>query len=94
MEHKHDNEAALSTRIRFRLKTQLFLSVFKKIHVHTRTGKRRFRKVPLWRTSSKSFVFGDQTRGLRTSLVLGVAADTSEGSSQQKYFLSQFIIAI
>ena len=31
MEHKHDNEAALSTRIRFRLKTQLFLSVFKKI---------------------------------------------------------------
>ena len=36
---------ALSTRIRFRLKTQ---------------GKRRFRKVPLWRPSSKSSVFGDR----------------------------------
>ena len=60
MEHKHDNEAALSTRIRFRLKTQLFLSVFKKIRVHTRTGKRRFRKVPLGRPSSKSFVSGDR----------------------------------
>ena len=51
---------ALSTRIRFRLKTQLFLSVFKKINVHTRTGKRRFPKVPFWRASSKSFVFGDR----------------------------------
>ena len=51
---------ALSTRNRFRLKAQLFLFVFNKIHVHTRTGKRRFRKVPLWRPSSKISVFGDR----------------------------------
>ena len=36
-----------------------FIRSFKKIHVHTRTGKRRFPKVPLWRPSSKSSVFGD-----------------------------------
>ena len=35
-------------------KRNFFLSVFKKNHVHTRTGKRRFRKDPLWRPSSKS----------------------------------------
>ena len=51
---------ALSKRIRSLLKTQLFLSVFKKICVHTRTGKWRFPKVPLWRSSSKSSVFGDR----------------------------------
>ena len=37
-------------RIRCRLKTQLFLSVFKKIRVHTRTRKRLFEK----------FHFGDR----------------------------------
>ena len=41
-------------------KRNFFLSVFKKTHVHTRTGKRRFPKVPLWRPSSKSSVFGDR----------------------------------
>ena len=40
--------------------TDFFLSVFKKIRVHTRTEKRRFRKVPLWRPSSKSHFFGDR----------------------------------
>ena len=37
-----------------------FIRVFKKIHVHTRTGRRRFRKVAVWRLSSKNSVFGDR----------------------------------
>ena len=80
------NYKALTTRIRFHLKTQLFNSVFKKIRVHTvsysyrfrlemvvwrqrfrkasfssvhtKTVKRRFQKVRLWRAFSKSCVFG------------------------------------
>ena len=48
---------ALLTRIHFRLKTQPFLSVFKKIRVHTRTGKRRFRKVQTLETVFEMFRF-------------------------------------
>ena len=71
---KTDNQNAflLSPKIRahalIRCKSMLWRQRFRKAPfspVHTRTGKRRFQKDPLWRAFSKSFVFGDWKRRLR-----------------------------
>ena len=75
---KDTHTGQLSTRIRFRLKTQLFLSVFKKIH--TRTGKRRFEK----------FHFGDRLRKVPFSVTVssftcGRKANPSKKSCGQSW---------